>query len=455
MKEKQGRMKKGTVDISGGIQAYHHMIHKKWICLFALLVIMMFFMILSVNAGAAKMSPLEVLKTIVGLGDERGFVVIWKIRMPRVIGAVVAGAGLSIAGCVMQTCLKNPLASPSTLGVSAAATFGANLAIIVFGAGTVMATASDAVVINHPYTVTLCAFLCSMAAVLLIMALSRLRGFSPESIVLAGTALSSLFAAGTTLIQYFGNDVQISAALFWTFGDLGRVSWKEIGILSVITAACIVYFMVMRWNYNALANGEETAKSLGVKTSRVRFWGLIFASLLTAVSVSFMGMIGFIGLIGPQIMKRLVGSDHRFCDYGSCDLTDGGYGGEDVYIADYSAGGSSDFAAWCTDVLLYAVEGKEDKMKLEVKNLCFSYGIHEVVRDVSFTAEQGEVIAVLGVNGVGKSTMIKCVNRINKQKSGTIFVDGRPVSKMKDASFLTGLCLTRYCWDGSRLSNGM
>ena len=177
MKEKQGRMKKGTVDISGGIQAYHHMIHKKWICLFALLVIMMFFMILSVNAGAAKMSPLEVLKTIVGLGDERGFVVIWKIRMPRVIGAVVAGAGLSIAGCVMQTCLKNPLASPSTLGVSAAATFGANLAIIVFGAGTVMATASDAVVINHPYTVTLCAFLCSMAAVLLIMALSRLRGF--------------------------------------------------------------------------------------------------------------------------------------------------------------------------------------------------------------------------------------------------------------------------------------
>lgn len=312
MKEKQGRMKKGTVDISGGIQAYHHMIHKKWICLFALLVIMMFFMILSVNAGAAKMSPLEVLKTIVGLGDERGFVVIWKIRMPRVIGAVVAGAGLSIAGCVMQTCLKNPLTSPSTLGVSAAATFGANLAIIVFGAGTVMATASDAVVINHPYTVTLCAFLCSMAAVLLIMALSRLRGFSPESIVLAGTALSSLFAAGTTLIQYFGNDVQISAALFWTFGDLGRVSWKEIGILSVITAACIVYFMVMRWNYNALANGEETAKSLGVKTSRVRFWGLIFASLLTAVSVSFMGMIGFIGLIGPQIMKRLVGSDHRF-----------------------------------------------------------------------------------------------------------------------------------------------
>lgn len=305
--------KKGSCESrQGGIEGYHRMIYKKWWCLLILAVVTLVFIVLSVNAGAASMSPLEVLKTIVGMGDERSFVVIWKIRMPRVIAAVVAGGGLSIAGCVMQTCLKNPLASPSTLGVSAAATFGANLAIIVLGAGSVMATASDAVVINNPYIVTVCAFVCSMGAVLLIMSLSKLRGFSPESIVLAGTALSSLFGAGTTLIQYFGNDVQIAAALFWTFGDLGRVSWKEVGILSVITVSCILYFMLMRWNYNALANGEETAKSLGVKTSRIRFWGLIAASLLTAVSVSFMGMIGFIGLIGPQIMKRIVGSDHRF-----------------------------------------------------------------------------------------------------------------------------------------------
>lgn len=306
-------IRKGSSEGRGdGIQGYHRMIRKKWWCLLILAIVTLAFMVLSVNAGAASMSPLEVLKTIAGMGDERSFVVIWKIRMPRVIAAVVAGAGLSIAGCVMQTCLKNPLASPSTLGVSAAATFGANLAIIVLGAGSVMATASDAVVINNPYIVTICAFLCSMGAVLLIMSLSKLRGFSPEAIVLAGTALSSLFGAGTTLIQYFGNDVQIAAALFWTFGDLGRVSWKEVGILAVITAACVLYFMLMRWNYNALANGEETAKSLGVKTSRIRFWGLLAASLLTAVSVSFMGMIGFIGLIGPQIMKRVVGSDHRF-----------------------------------------------------------------------------------------------------------------------------------------------
>ena len=300
------------IEADGGIAAYHSSIRKKWLTLIVLLIAVLFLSLVSVNAGAASVSLLDVLKTLVGAGDERSFVVVWRIRMPRVAAAIVAGAGLSIAGCVMQTCLKNPLASPSTLGVSAAATFGANLAIVVFGAGTVLNTASDAVSINNPYIVTICAFACSAGAVILILALSKLRGFSPESIVLAGVALSSLFSAGTTIIQYFGNEIAIAAALFWTFGDLGRVSWSEVGILTAVTAGVVVYYMFMRWNYNALANGEELAKSLGVNTSRVRFWGLLSASLLTAVSVSFMGMIGFIGLIGPQIMKRVVGSDHRF-----------------------------------------------------------------------------------------------------------------------------------------------
>ena len=92
------------------------------------------------------------------------------------------------------------------------------------GCGTLQNTASDAVAINNPYLVAFCAFGCSMGAVILILSLSKLRGFSPESIVLAGTALGSLFSAGTTIIQYFGDDVKIAAALFWTFGDLGRVS---------------------------------------------------------------------------------------------------------------------------------------------------------------------------------------------------------------------------------------
>ena len=296
---------------AGGIAGYRRSIRKKEFILLGLAVLTAFLMLASANAGSSDLSLGEVCRALLGLGDERAFVVIWRLRMPRVIGAVVAGAGLAIAGCVMQTCLKNPLASPSTLGVSAAATFGANFSIIALGAGAVTSASSGAVAISQPYLVTVSAFVCSLGAVLLILALSKLRSFSPESMVLAGTALSSLFSAGTTIIQYFGDDVGIAAAVFWTFGDLGRVSWQENGIMAVAVGAAMVYFLLMRWNYNAMANGEELARSLGVKTSRVRFWGLLLSSLLTAVSVAFMGMIGFIGLIAPQIMKRVVGSDHR------------------------------------------------------------------------------------------------------------------------------------------------
>lgn len=313
LKEKDTEeLKENIMDSAGGIKAYHRAVRKKWLALLILLGVVFLFMLISVNAGAASVSPWNVLKTLLGFSDEKSYIVVWKIRMPRVIAAVVAGAGLSIAGCVMQNNLNNPLASPSTLGVSAAATFGANVAIICLGAGKVASTASDSVIINNPYIVTICAFVCSLGAVVVILGLSKLKGFTPESIVLAGVALSSLFSAGTTMIQYFGNEVEIAAAIFWTFGDLGRISWKEVGVMSVIVAGAIIYFMFKRWDYNALANGEELAKSLGVKTFSTRFWGLLVASLLTAVTVSFMGMIGFIGLIGPQIMKRVVGSDYRF-----------------------------------------------------------------------------------------------------------------------------------------------
>ncbi|WP_051280176.1 FecCD family ABC transporter permease [Anaerovorax odorimutans] len=296
----------------GGITAYRSHIKKKKITVVILIFLVFFFILISINAGAAELNPWKVFKTLIGITDEKANIVIWRIRMPRVIAAVVAGAGLSVAGCVMQNNLKNPLASPSTLGIASAATFGANLAIIVFGAGTVLNTAGDSVAINNPYIVTICAFISSMSAIIIILGLAKLRSFSPEAIILAGVALSSIFGAGITILQYFSSDIKIAAAIFWTFGDLGRVSWKEVIIISVIVLISIVYFSFKRWDYNALSNGEETAKSLGVNTNRVRFWGLLISALITSVAVSFLGMIGFVGLIGPQIMMRIVGADYRF-----------------------------------------------------------------------------------------------------------------------------------------------
>ena len=142
--------------------------------------------------------------------------------------------------------------------------------------------------------------------------IARLRSLSPEAILLAGIAIGSLFSAGITLIQYFAQDVQVAAVVFWTFGDLGRASWKEIIIMAVIIGVSMIYFAVRQWDYNAMDNGEEAAKSLGVSVERIRFGGMFASSLITAAAVSFLGIIGFIGLIGPQIMRRIIGGDHRF-----------------------------------------------------------------------------------------------------------------------------------------------
>ena len=268
--------------------------------------------VIAINAGAADTHPVQVLRALLGLENGLSSVVIWNIRLPRIAAGITAGIGLAAAGCVMQTCLRNPLASPFTLGISNAAAFGANLAIVFFNAGTMYSSTQDAVFINNPYLVTISAFVFSLLSMILILFLARLRGFSPESVVLAGVAFGSLFAAGSALVQYFADDIQVAAMVFWTFGDLGRVSWLEAAILSTLTISALLYFMIHRWNYNTLESGEDTARGLGVNVEKVRFQSMLAASLVTAAAVSFMGIIGFIGLIAPQMMRRVLGNDHRY-----------------------------------------------------------------------------------------------------------------------------------------------
>jgi len=304
--ENQPRSNTNTID-----DFLCHSRRKVWIIL-ALLVLILLMMGVAINAGAANTSPGEVLLALLGLAEDNAGIVVWNIRLPRVITAVVAGMGLAVAGTVMQTSLRNPLASPFTLSIANAAAFGANLAIVFFGAGTLHSSTHDAVFIANPYSVSISAFSFAILAMLLILLLAKLRGFTPESVVLAGVALGSLFTAGTTLIQYFADDVQVASMVFWTFGDLGRVSWREVGILAFVTVLAIIFFFFHRWDYNAMDSGENTARGLGVDVSRIRFWTLLIASLVTAVAVSFMGIIGFIGLIAPHMMRRVLGIDHRY-----------------------------------------------------------------------------------------------------------------------------------------------
>ncbi len=314
---------KGTASRQAAPQGDRRRDYKKTLAKKKLVLLLLFLAavaaaIAAMNAGASGLGFGETARALFGFGDEKSVTVVRNLRLPRVTAGIVAGFGLALAGCIMQNNLRNPLASPSTLGISNAAAFGANVAIIVFGAGNVLSTGIGEVVIKNPYIVTITALFFSLAAMALILSFSKLRNFTPESIVLAGVAIGSLFSAGTMIIQYFaGDSTKVAAVIFWTFGDLGRASWKEIAIMAAVVAVSFVYFLFHRWDYNALDGGEETAKSLGVNIERIRLGGLFASAVIAAVCVSFLGMIGFIGLVAPQIMKRIIGNDKRFLIPGS------------------------------------------------------------------------------------------------------------------------------------------
>jgi iron complex transport system permease protein len=146
-----------------------------------------------------------------------------------------------------------------------------------------------------------------------VIILSRLKkALGPAGLILAGVALSSLFAGGSTLLQYFADETKISSVVFWTFGNMGAASWPELLIITVVFAVAIVYFMLNRWNYNAMEAGTDTASSLGVNTRAVMLTGMVISTLLAAGAVSFVGIISFVGLVAPHIMRRFVGNDYRY-----------------------------------------------------------------------------------------------------------------------------------------------
>ncbi|MCR4625821.1 MAG: iron ABC transporter permease [Lachnospiraceae bacterium] len=260
------------------------------------------------------MSLSECIYALFGNGSSAQIRIIRNIRIPRVLAAIIAGAGLSAAGLIMQTNLNNPMASPSTLGVSNAAVFGANLSIIAF-AGGFLSTGNNLKNYTtgfNPYAASLMAFIFSTLSIILILGLCRLKSFRPGVVVLAGIAVGSLWTAATTILQFYATDVGLSAAVIWTFGDLGRATYKTDIIMALVIVAGIIFFMVMSWRFNALLSGEPAAKSLGVNVNRLRFVSMLLASLITAVCVSYLGMIGFVGIICPHVVKKLLGQDHRF-----------------------------------------------------------------------------------------------------------------------------------------------
>ena len=256
----------------------------------------------AVQLGALRLS----------LEDLLGNTVLWNIRLPRIISAILVGAALGVSGAVMQCVLRNPLASPFTLGISSGAAFGAAVAIVFFEAGRLNRTGLTGIIIDNPYFISAFAFLSALGAVFVILALVKLKQVTPTAMILAGVAMSSFFQAATMLIQLFAEDVKVAAVVFWTFGDVGRANWNEIGVMTAAFSVIFAHFLRKRWGFNVMLGGDEIAKSLGVEPSGFRLEVMVLASLLTALSVSFAGIIGFVGLIAPHAVRLMIGADHRY-----------------------------------------------------------------------------------------------------------------------------------------------
>lgn len=281
------------------------------ICLLGL-VLLLLLSVFAVSLGANDISLAQALQILLGPILPDGFVaevtalqakVVMQLRLPRIVMAVVSGAGLSVAGVMMQGITRNPLVSPFTVGLSPAAAFGAALAIL-FGALQMPEIGT--------YMIVGGAFASSILCAGIVLGIAGLSGISATTIILAGIGLTYLFSALTATLQFVATQEQLAAIVHWTFGSLNAASWDEVGFSAIMLAIAAPVFWRMAWALNALAAGEETAASLGYDLRSIRLVTALLSVLVTACIIAFTGVIGFIGLVSPHIARMLIGNDHRW-----------------------------------------------------------------------------------------------------------------------------------------------
>ncbi len=265
--------------------------------------------VISTGMGYISISSVNVLKIIIAKVSGKAFllkgmdplfpVVVTDVRLPRILTAAAVGGGLALSGCVFQGILLNPLADPYTLGVSAGAAFGAAVALLLnigfFGT----------------CSVPLFAFAGATATLLLVVYLSSSGGgVSSGSLILSGIIVASILSAGLSFLKYLA-DEQVSVIIFWLMGSFGSRTWNDVSLTLLTVSAGFFIFICFSRDLNLLALGDRTASSLGVDTRKVTLVILVTASLVTAICVSVSGIIGFVGLLVPHIMRSVTGPDNR------------------------------------------------------------------------------------------------------------------------------------------------
>ncbi|NPA99432.1 MAG: iron ABC transporter permease [Crenarchaeota archaeon] len=274
---------------------------------FSILTFVLF--LLDLCVGSSGISIHDVVEVLLNLNKNPILhAIIFDFRLPWSLMAVVVGFSLGVAGAVMQTILNNPLASPYTLGISHGAGFGAalvySLGVSILGKLTMSTYAQYIVPIN--------AFVFALITCGVIVLIGKVRGFTYETLILAGIAMSFLFSALLSLMEYFASEEALQAIVFWLFGSLVKATLLNVLIVSIVMIISTVILMRFSWELTTLRLGDEKARSLGANPERIRLVSMIIASILTAAAVCFVGIIGFVGLVAPHIARFLTGEDARF-----------------------------------------------------------------------------------------------------------------------------------------------
>tara|TARA_Y100000034_G_scaffold126839_1_gene178702 strand:+ start:2774 stop:3763 length:990 start_codon:yes stop_codon:yes gene_type:complete len=257
---------------------------------------------LALSFGAANTSLSDVFNGLFSQGSDE-FVqrIIWQLRMPRTMLAFLAGSGLALAGLILQTVTRNPLADPYLFGISSGASFGVVCFIALTG-------------VSFGFSMSVAAFAGSLLSMLLLIAIAGRRHVGQvEAMLLAGVALSFLFSALTSLLLYFSDPQAITAILFWTMGSFSRAQWDTLWLPFTVIIACMTLMVAFRRQLNAMLLGDESAATLGIHVQRFRIMMLLLSSLITAVLVAMCGGVGFVGLMIPHIVRYFSpqGSSHN------------------------------------------------------------------------------------------------------------------------------------------------
>ncbi|CAB3657090.1 Hemin transport system permease protein HmuU [Achromobacter animicus] len=287
------------------IAAYRRAVRKRLLLTVVLVLAIVASLLADIASGPASLSLPDLLHTLLHpeVSDTGTRVIVWQFRLPYALMALLVGVALGLGGAEMQTMLDNPLASPYTLGVSAAAAFGASLAITLDW---------HLPALPAGMTVSVSAFACTLLSVLVLERVARWRGGSTLGVVLFGIALVYSFQALVMLLQFVASEEALQGIVFWTMGSLARANWTTVGVMAAALVLAIPFSMRDAWKLTAVRLGEERAASFGIDVKRLRLVSLLRVSALAALAVSFVGTIGFVGLVAPHIARLLLGEDHRY-----------------------------------------------------------------------------------------------------------------------------------------------